>query len=758
MKKIFFSLIIILSVNVLTAQNANYTIKKIGGKEYYEYKVEPGEGFYSVSRKFGIDENEIKRINPSVKDGLKSGDILYIPKEYEIKEIKLSELSAGSTNQQNQAEVQDQASPQQAATQTVDFIEHRVAKQETLFGISRRYGISQDEIKRNNPDIEQLGLRTNMVLRIPYNTQTNTQTANDQAETRSQQIDPVQNSDHLKTHEVKAGETIYKISQMYGISQDDLKKYNPNLEREGLRSGSVLLIPQITANNQQSKNETLVDQVSPVQEAQEPAPNMKISFLTHKVKRQETLYSISQRYGISQDDIKRHNPDIEKKGLRNGMKLQIPYIVVEDGKIYENDENFIYHKVKAKETLYSIGRQYNINTKDIVKENPGSDQILPEGKILKIPRKDMKSQTAEIKDGEISIADLQRIFGQISSDTTIITSKQTIRIAFLLPMMLDGKRDLGIDRFVDFYCGALVAIQEAKKQGISFEIYTYDTEKSAEKINEILKNSELKTMNLIIGPAYSEQVSAVTAFAEYYKINTIIPFTSKINDIRKNPYIYQFNPSINVEVEFVADLLNDKYKNANIVFADLLEIKTDNTFSEELKKELTMHHRVFSTAKLIDPTSANLSTSLSKNRKNIIIFNSVRFNDVSPYLTVLESLSEEFEIVLYEQYSWQVRENKKNKAIWISPFDPKPNMALMIGFETEFNKLFNRKNNTNNPRYDILGYDLCKYFISIYNEYGKDFPSLITKYQQSGIQSNYKFVQISNKAGYMNRKLYSSER
>jgi LysM repeat protein len=618
MKKLLFTLTIIFLAGALAAQNTNYTIRKIGGKNYYEYKVESGEGFYSLSRKFGIDENEIKRINPSVKDGLKAGDIIYIPTEYKIRETS--------------AEGPDSQAARQA-----------------------------------------------------------------------------QNRDAAQAHQ----------------------------------------------------------QSVPVQ------PSQAVSFLEHKVKKGETLFGISQRYGVSQDDIKRYNPDIDKKGLKNGMKLQIPYVAVatDGSKSKEAHENihdsqatgFVSHQVKAKDTLFSIARQYNVSVEDIVKQNPGSDEVLHIGQILRIPLASTAPQTkqppAGTQEREISVVDLlQRIFGKPDSDTTVVAHRPPIRIAFLLPMMLDGKRDLSIDRFVDFYCGALVAIQDAKNKGISFEIYTYDTEKSTEKVNEILENSELKTMNLIIGPAYSNQVQPVTKFAEYYKINTIIPFSSKIPAANLNQYVYQFNPSVNVEVEFVAGIFEEKYKRANIIFADLPDLTTGDTFGEELKKELTARQRVFSTVSLLEPTNADFGTFLVKGRKNIIVFNSTGFNDVSPYLTALDVLSQEFDILLFEQYSWQVRENKKNEAIWVSPFAPEPDMALMIPFETEFNKLFDRENNTTNPRYDILGYDLAKYFINIFNDYGKDFPLAITSYKQKGIQSNYKFVKLSGDSGYMNQKLYLSER
>jgi len=82
----------------------------------------------------------------------------------------------------------------------------------------------------------------------------------------------------------------------------------------------------------------------------------------------------------------------------------------------------------------------------------------------------------------------------------------------------------------------------------------------------VLNNPELKTMDFIIGPAYTNQIPFVSDFAKENKINTLIPFSSKVYDVTLNPYLFQFNPGIDVEVKFVGELLRNEFKNDNIVF------------------------------------------------------------------------------------------------------------------------------------------------------------------------------------------------
>ena len=218
-----------------------------------------------------------------------------------------------------------------------------------------------------------------------------------------------------------------------------------------------------------------------------------------------------------------------------------------------------------------------MDVNEIIELNPASATTLVSGTELKIPTKQgmitTVTQTTSTKNivgnGNKQDNDVNNLF-----DTSILTKtsdkNKIIRIAFLLPFMLDQeKKDAGIERFVDFYQGALLAVLEAKQKGISFEIYSYDTEKSEEKLSEVLSNSELKTMDLIIGPAFSNQVSLISDYAKENRINTLIPFTAKVSDIETNPYLFQFNPGTETELSFAAELFTGKYKNMNIVFAEI---------------------------------------------------------------------------------------------------------------------------------------------------------------------------------------------
>ena len=105
------------------------------------------------------------------------------------------------------------------------------------------------------------------------------------------------------------------------------------------------------------------------------------SYYLHTVKAKETLFSICKAYGVSVDEVKALN-DKKDNTLSIGDVLRIP--VIEPFKSI--DDKFYYHRMKPKETLYSLSRKFNIKMKRILKDNPEYDVSRPiaEGAVVKL--------------------------------------------------------------------------------------------------------------------------------------------------------------------------------------------------------------------------------------------------------------------------------------------------------------------------------------------------------------------------------------
>lgn len=563
---------------------------------------------------------------------------------------------------------------------------------------------------------------------------------------------------------VEASEGLLAIGRKFDVTVAEINKVNPDLKSD-LKVGQQILIP---VQKKTIKEEVIEDKSS-------------VEFIQHIIKKRQTLFAISRKYDVSQEDIMKYNPQIDK-GLQEGLVLQIPKQVKQNKKkaleqevtteskeqpknsALTDKKKKIVHEVQLNETLYSISRRYQVEVVDIIKSNPTSGNKLSVGMKLTIPTKGTSNTLHQNDDSLISSPKSALQIDQLldKKNFTNLSTKKVIRIAFLLPFMLDqAKNDASTERFVDFYAGSLMAIEAAKQKGVSFEIYTYDTEKSEEKVTEVLTNSELKTMDLIIGPAFSNQVSIVADFAKEYKINTLIPFTSKVPDIETNAYLFQFNPGTDVELKFTTELLTNKLKNAHIVFAEIDGISTFDEgyiWCKALQKELKKEGKSFSQLKLNGSENVDFSNILNKTDKNIIIFNTDKFAYISPFVPNLRSLTSDFNLVLFEQYSWRNQDKIIPQNIFISPFTSKYNSIEINKFNDNYAKYFSKNASKVSPRFDLLGYDLSNYFITLMKRHGNKFIEKIGSFNFSdGIQSQLQFERISNGSGFINQKLYLGE-
>lgn len=569
----------------------------------------------------------------------------------------------------------------------------------------------------------------------------------------------IQGTDYY-VYTVQPSEGLLAIGRKFEISANELTKVNPEV-KAGLKSGQEILIPI-------NKSKVLQKELSD-----------NSVFIRHKVEKKQTLFAISRKYNVSQEDIKKCNDEL-KDGLREGMVLNIPdsakikkrqketekLLITKQKSSNSNEkQQFIIYTVLQDETLFSICRRYDVNIDDVIRLNPGSENKITAGSELKIP---VKTTGSKPKEGKLESA-----IG--NSKTTTVVNKEieksnisqqyntkVIKIGFLLPFMLDQiKKDPGLERFQNFYSGALLAIQQAKQRGISLEIYTYDTEKSEEKVTEVLSNPELTKMDLIIGPAFSNQVNLVANFAKEFKINTLIPFTAIVPDIDTNPYLFQFNPGSDTEMNYLSELITGKLKNMHPVFIDIpgiSPIDAGNISAEFIKKQLNKEKKPYSLIELSSPDEINLTGFLKKGVRNLIIFNTDKYANVSPYINSLHSYTSEFDIVLFEQYSWRSQVEKIKQSIYISPFISKFDPEQIKEYDNQFDRYFGKDISSDSPRFDVLGYDLTNYFIALIHRYGNKFGSKINSVNSiKAIQSQPLFERISNESGFINQQVYFGE-
>ena len=177
-------------------------------------------------------------------------------------------------------------------TETINgkiFVLHQVGEKETLYAISRRYGVPVETIVQHNPTASA-GLDIGQVLKVPYIPRRAAKVAD------------------AVTHVVTAKETLFSISQAYNVSVDDLKQWN-SLTSTALSVGQELIVKK------PSNDARPVVAAASTASAVKPPTNG-----VHVVAAKETMYSISRQYGITTQDLKDWNK-IEGNEISIGQEL-----------------------------------------------------------------------------------------------------------------------------------------------------------------------------------------------------------------------------------------------------------------------------------------------------------------------------------------------------------------------------------------------------------------------------------------------------
>ena len=241
LSKISVIAIFLLFISFNSYSTENYKKTTINGTECYVYYVQPGEGFYSISKKFATTRDDVVKFNPETKKGLNKGQKIYIPISSE------TEGAGGKI--------------------VKEPIKHIVQKGESLYSISKQYNISINELKELNK-LNSNSIKVGQLLivgdskskEIEASANKIEETTNKEEETKQEDIVKSESKAeeqkytipddkvvidgvtyNTEKYVVKRRETLYSISQKFNTTVDAIIACNPNLK--SLMKDDILNIP-----------------------------------------------------------------------------------------------------------------------------------------------------------------------------------------------------------------------------------------------------------------------------------------------------------------------------------------------------------------------------------------------------------------------------------------------------------------------------------------------------------------------------------
>ncbi len=290
-------------------------------------------------------------------------------------------------------------------------------------------------------------------------------------------------------HKVLPKQTQFSICKAYGVTEEELVAANPDL-KDGLKAGSILFIP-----------------------------------IKESVKTTEAQKTVETR--ADNADVAEAKEDKELQTVGDGNGRQI--------------ERVIEHEVRWFESIQSIARKYKVKADDILAYNGLGRAESLRGKTLLIPiyRTDADIAEVEKTDGT-DTPEVSETPDQPDDPMTPVrrvrwfSAADPIRIALVLPFQATTKAST---QFLNFYSGALMAVQEQKEKGAHVVLNVYDLEQGS---SAIIDDPRFRESDIVIGPVEAATLEPFLSFSDQEGALLVSPLDHKADSLAdSHPYFFQ---------------------------------------------------------------------------------------------------------------------------------------------------------------------------------------------------------------------------
>jgi len=611
---------------------------------------------------------------------------------------------------------------------------------------------------------------------------------------------------NLKTHSVKPGESIESIANFYKITPSDIYALNPDAKAD-FSSQTVLIIP-----------ESFLPPSSSLEVTKE-----LVSYKVYKVRRKETLFSISQKFKVTVEDIKAHNKQLYSKNLKKGNKIYIPqfktipsqvstqiiqkYTVLpkegkwriaykfgisvpelellnptmgsylkegqqlnvpnisnSDEKVIEENE-FGYYTVKAKEGYYRLEKKLGLTKEQLTTLNPELiAQGLKLGMVLKIPKSSIQNIASEL----FPVVNL--------SDTLVNLS--TKKIALLLPFKTKSidfdslnlaksqlKRDGYINISTDFYAGVVMAIDSAKRLGISTKLEVFDTNAKMLDLKTVLLQTNFSNYDAIIGPITAQNLELTAQYVQKENVPVVSPFVKTKNSY---PNLFQTIPDEKwMRTKMVNYVKSDTIPHQTLIIYDAKNLATANYLKSVFpdaslltsKKNLEGFEQFFLMLEDVQQVllSGRTTVFLESNNEGFVSNVTSMLNAMNGITILIDEDDNETEIER-DIYLMTTSKNKAFEGANISNYDLSnlhfqfPSVNFTSRFSESFEQRYMQEFGTFPNKYAIRGFDITMDVLLRLSRYGT-LDTETSSFQTAYLENKFQYF-LQTYGGYKNEAGY----
>lgn len=467
-------------------------------------------------------------------------------------------------------------------------------------------------------------------------------------------------------------------------------------------------------------------------------------FCIHKIKKGETLYSLSRKYSINVNELKKCNNDLttnlsldqpikipckDKSSFK--VKVNTKTETITDSKVDEFKGNYVFHKITKGETVYSITKNYNITEDQFYKDNEETKRDgLKLGAVVKILQVENTDEDHIVIERHfLNIVGNSKL-NTFGSDSSLLKDSTVFQLAVMLPFQYERNveflKEFKEDQqpklyretktFVELYQGIKLAVDSIVKLGLNVQLFVYDTKADTIEIKKIIQKPEAKYFDLVIGPGYTSTFSFASKYFKESGTPMISPLSKKDRVIKNNPNTIKIVPSYENHLEAITKYVTKNYLDENIIIA--MEDENDKKYALKIERDIiaqALMNDSLAALPIISKVKGDhgVQPKLIKEKKNIVILANNKESFTSKLAVHLVSKSSSHEIFVLG-----TEDLKKYRNIEVAYWDSlnihvtgaeniKYGIPLVDQFISNyFNKFFNEPS-----KYAFTGFDITLMFL-----------------------------------------------
>ena len=453
----------------------------------------------------------------------------------------------------------------------------------------------------------------------------------------------------------------------------------------------------------------------------------------HLVKKGETLYSISKKYNISQEELIQLNPGLEQ-GLREGSELCLRKSVGPPVTKPEpvNDMTDKIHVVSVGDTWYSLSKKYGVTIEQLQEANKSIGNELRLEQRLLIP---------------IAVNAI---------DQGKFNDSRAFSVAFMLPFYVDApdsvmnKNRKFQKASVQFYRGALLAIDSIKRFGLWADIEFYDVYQDTNTVTSAIKKMDQSKPDICIGPLFKESIAKTIKTLGRSSTHFVMPVQQSPKILLLDKDISKVVPGAATEWGYLASYLLQQEKVSECVLihsGNQEETKLLNAFKDEwkrLKGGLLTELNLKEIADL-----ERLKIMLADRSNHVVIFPSSDESAIRKMITEFGSYSLRLfghekwlpisDIILEIPSGFNVSALKSNY-LDVTDLD-------VINWIENYRITYKSEPD----EFAFLGYDVTMYYLCGLLQFGEDITSHLNSINAPMISHVFDFVSTGAESGFENR-------